>query len=203
MWVAPPLCSAAGTVVIGDQFPEILAAAQGGEPEAIETIYRDVAPLVLGYLRANGAKDAEDTSSEVFVSMIRGLGHFSGDEQQFRSWLLTIAYRRMIDDFRRRGRRREDPIPTDEMGKRVILLGDGESEAMSRLRSQGVLEALDELTEDQRAALMLRVLADLPVKEVAEVMGKPETAVKALLRRALASLERRLAAREGVEEARE
>jgi RNA polymerase sigma-70 factor (ECF subfamily) len=185
--------------VIGNAFPDILAAAQRGEADAVEAIYRDVAPLVLGYLRANGARDPEDTASEVFVSMMRRLGHFRGDEHQFRSWLLTIAYRRMVDDLRRRGRRREDPVPTDEMGHRMILLVDGESEAMARLRSRGVLEAIDELTEDQRAALMLRVLADLPVKEVAQVMGKPETAVKALLRRALAALERRLEAREGVE----
>ncbi|WP_334143381.1 RNA polymerase sigma factor [Rhabdothermincola sp.] len=180
--------------MIGDSFPEVLAAAQRGEPSAIEAIYRDVAPLVLGYLRANGARDPEDTSSEVFVSMMRRLPHFTGDEQRFRSWLLTIAYRRMVDDFRRRGRRREDPVPTDEMGERVILLTDGESEALARLRSQGVLEALDQLTDDQRAALVLRVLADLSVREVAEVMGKPETAVKALLRRGFASLARHLAA---------
>ncbi len=38
--------------------------------------------------------------------------------------------------------------------------------------------------------LMLRVLADLPISTIAEVMGKPETAVKALLRRAFASIER-------------
>lgn len=188
--------------MIGGPFPEVLAAAQRGEPRAIETIYRDVAPLVLGYLRANGARDPEDTASEVFVSMMRRLSSFAGDEQQFRSWLLTIAHRRMIDDFRHRGRRREDPVPVDEMGDRVILLTDGESQALARLRSRGVLEALDQLTEDQRAALMLRVLADLPVKQVAEVMGKPETAVKALLRRGFASLTRHLATGgEGVGEA--
>lgn len=176
--------------MIGESFPDVLAAAQAGDPGAIETIYRDVAPLVLGYLRSNGAKDAEDTSSEVFLSLVTRLPTFTGDEHQFRSWLLTIAYRRMVDDLRRRGRRREDPVPTDELGQRMIILSDGESEAMARLRSQGVLEALDNLTDDQRAALMLRVLADLPVKEVAEIMDKPETAVKALLRRAFAALER-------------
>jgi RNA polymerase sigma factor (sigma-70 family) len=176
--------------MIGPGFTEVLAGAQTGEAASIEAIYRDVAPLVLGYLRSNGARDPEDTASEVFVSMITRLSSFQGDEQHFRSWLLTIAYRRMVDDLRRRGRRHEDPVPVDELGQQVIMLTDGESEAMARLRSRGVLEAIDRLTEDQRAALMLRVLADLPIREVADVMGKPETAVKALLRRALASLER-------------
>jgi DNA-directed RNA polymerase specialized sigma24 family protein len=43
---------------------------------------------------------------------------------------------------------------------------------------------------------MLRVLADLPVADIAEIMGKPQTAVKALLRRAFAALERQLSQQE-------
>jgi RNA polymerase sigma factor (sigma-70 family) len=178
--------------VIGEPFPEVLAAAQAGDHEAIERIYRDVAPLVIGYLRSNRARDPEDTASEVFVSMLGQLGSFTGDEHRFRSWLLTITYRRMIDQVRRSGRRPEDPTPTDDLGRRVLDLTDSESEAMSRLRVRGVLDAIDGLTDDQRAALMLRVLADLPVKEIARIMGKPETAVKALLRRGGASVARAL-----------
>lgn len=177
-------------MTIGDDFPEVLAAAQVGDHAALERIYRDTAPLILGYLRSNGAREPEDVTSDVFVSMVSNLRSFSGDERQFRSWLLTIAHRRMVDSLRRDGRRREEPVPVDELGNRTILLTDGESEAMSRLRSLGVIDAIDQLTEDQRAVLMLRVLADLQVKEIARIVGKPETAVKALLRRAIASLER-------------
>lgn len=183
--------------VIGEPFPEVLAAAQAGDHAAIERIYRDVAPLVLGYLRANRAIDPEDVASDVFVSMMGRLGSFAGDEQQFRSWLLTITYRRMVDQLRRSGRRPEDLTPTDELGRRIVDLTDGESEAMSRLRISGVLDAIDGLTDDQRAALMLRVLADLPVKDIARTMGKPETAVKALLRRGGAAVARALDRDEG------
>lgn len=177
-------------VTIGSTFDETLAAAQTGERDAVETIYRDVAPLVIGYLRANGARDPEDTASDVFVSMVTRLDSFKGDEPHFRSWLLTITHRRLVDDFRRRGRRPEELVPPEDIGERLTLMGDGESEAMARLRSRGVLDAVDQLTDDQRSALMLRVLADLPVAQIADIMGKPETAVKALLRRAIASLER-------------
>ncbi len=178
--------------MIGDDFPEVIADARAGDHGAIERIYRDVAPLVIGYLRSNGAREPEDAASDVFVSMLGRLATFTGDERQFRSWLLTITYRRMVDQLRRSGRRPEDPVPVDEMGERAFDLTDGESEAMSRLRVQGLLDAIDGLTDDQRAALMLRVLADLPVRDVADIMGKPESAVKALLRRASATLARRL-----------
>ena len=177
-------------MTIGPPFADTLAAAQAGDRDALGVIYRDVAPLVIGYLRANGAPDAEDTASDVFVSMVSSFGTFNGNETRFRSWLLTITHRRLVDDFRRRGRRPEDPVPADELLRQSHVFGDGESEALARLRSRGVLEALDQLTTDQRSVLMLRVLADLPVAEISEITGKPQTAVKALLRRALASLER-------------
>ena len=124
--------------------------------------------------------------------MVSKFGRFTGDEVHFRSWLLTITHRRLVDDFRRRTRRLEDPVPAERLGERNQILGDNESEAMARLRSRGILDCLEQLTKDQRSALMLRVLADLPISAIAEITGKPETAVKALLRRAFASLERLL-----------
>jgi RNA polymerase sigma factor (sigma-70 family) len=185
--------------VIGKEFPDVLVAAQTGDPAGIEEIYRDVAPLVLGYLKSNGARDPEDTASEVFLSVVTRLDSFRGDEHQFRSWLLTITYRRLVDDLRRRGRRPEDPAPDEELGRHLGSITDGEAEAIARLRSRGVLEALEALTSDQRAALTLRVLADLPIRQISEIMGKPETAVKALVRRGFAGMGRLLARQEADE----
>jgi RNA polymerase sigma-70 factor (ECF subfamily) len=178
--------------VIGEDFPRILEDAAGGDHRSIEVIYRDTAPVVMGYLRASGAISPEDLTGDVFVNALRGLARFEGTEHQFRSWLLTIAHRRLVDDWRRRGRRIEDPVPTEDLTDLTIDLADGESEALSRLRARGVLDALVELTEDQRAVLFLRVIGDMPVLEVARILGKPETAVKALQRRAVARLRRLL-----------
>jgi RNA polymerase sigma-70 factor (ECF subfamily) len=64
---------------------------------------------------------------------------------------------------------------------------------MDRLRTSGLLAAIEELTPDQRAVLYLRAVADLSVPDIARALDKPESAVKALLRRASASMSRRLA----------
>jgi RNA polymerase sigma-70 factor (ECF subfamily) len=179
--------------VIGPTFAETLAAAQHGEHDAIETIYRDVAPLVIGYLRSQGAYEAEDIASDVFVSMLRALPSFSGDEQHFRSWLLTIAHRRYADAIRSSMRRREESTPLEQLAEQTLGPTDLESDALARLRVAGVLDALDQLTPDQRSVLLLRVLADLSVAEIARIVDKPETAVKALLRRGSSSLNRLVA----------
>jgi RNA polymerase sigma-70 factor (ECF subfamily) len=172
-------------------FAVVLEAARAGGQEAFTAIYSGNAPLVLGYLRANGARDPEDLTQEVFVAVVRSLGAFVGDERAFRSWILTIAHRRLVDDYRRRGRR---PVAAlDEIDLRDWSpMASPEDESLTRLQAGGVLSAIDQLTTDQRSVVMLRLLSDLTVPEIAEVVGKPESAVKALLRRGQAALLRRL-----------
>lgn len=180
---------------LGDDFDDVLAAAVAGDQRAVERLYRDTVGIVRGYLLANRARDVDDLTNDVYLSMITSLHRFVGDERRFRSWLLTIAHRRLVDSFRRSTRHPESPLEPDGTGEATVLTVDltsTEAEAMSRLRVAGIVEAIDGLTADQRAVLLLRSLADLPVRDIADVVGKPESAVKALLRRGVAQLERRL-----------
>lgn len=182
--------------MIGESFPEVLRNAQAGDPRAVGRLYEDAAPRVLGYLRTQGITDREDVAAEVFVSVVRNLGTFSGDEDAFRGWVFTIAQRRLVDERRRRGRRAEDPVDLETLGDALAVSEGGvESEALERLRTSGLLEAMSSLTPDQRDVLYLRAVADLSVPDIARALGKPETAVKALMRRASAALRRRLAER--------
>jgi len=182
-------------VTIGPTFADVLARAKAGDPDAFEVIYRDVSPLVLGYLRGHTLADPEDTCGEVFVSAIRRIGTFEGDERQFRSWLLTIAHRRMVDATRRTARQAEDPYTNEMLAARADEASSAEGAALERLDALGIVDAIGELTELQRSAVLLRVLADLPVREIALIMNRPESAVKALLRRGTMTLSRRLRAR--------
>lgn len=164
--------------------------------DAITRLYRSLAPVVIGYLRSSGSPSPEDLASDVFVAVIDRIDSFSGSPEQFRSWVLTIAHHRRVDELRRQRRRPEDVgLPTEVTEVRTEM-GDVESTAMSQLRARGVIDAMSLLTVDQQSVLMLRVLADLPLVDICRITGKPETAVKALLRRAVASLGRNLAAAE-------
>lgn len=179
----------------GADFEAVLHAAQQGDERALEVIYRELAPLVLGYLRGRGATHAEDVTSETFVAVVRNLHRFQGDEDRLRSWVLTIAHRRLIDERRRAGRRpevAEDPASlADQSG---ATAGDALSHALDRIAEDDALALLEHLTEDQRAVVLLRIVSDLPVKEVARILGKRQGAVKTLQRRALARLARVLEA---------
>lgn len=179
---------------IGDEeFPEVLGRAQRGDRVALERLYRTLAPLVLGYLRTNRVPDAEDVASEVFIAMVRNLAGFSGNERNLRSWVLTITHRRLVDAHRRKGRRPEDPVKPDDHALAEVTDGtDTEETALSTLDASGALAALADLTDDQRAVVTLRIVHDVPIKDVAAILDKPVTAVKALQHRALATMARRL-----------
>lgn len=180
-------------MTIGDTFDEVLEGAQAGHDEALETLYRDLAPLVVGYLRGRGAVDPEDLASETFVAVVRNIGRFRGTETKFRSWVLTIAHRRLVDERRHLSRQREDaaePGDLERSADDALVVGDVADDALARMGTEDVRELLVELTEDQRAVILLRVVADLPVKETARVLRKRPGAVKTLQRRALARLQR-------------
>ena len=174
----------------GPAFDDVLTAAQAGAGWAFEVLYRDLSPVVTGYLRLHGAVEPDDLASETFIGVFTGLAGFQGDEEALRSWVFTIAHRRLIDDWRKRSRR---PQVTDDDGDLTALPGgDAEDDALMRVGTEDVHRMCAGLPDDQRSVLLLRVLADLTVEQVADVMGRSVGSVKALQRRGLRTLRDRL-----------
>lgn len=171
---------------------DIVAAARDRAPGGFEALYETYSPIVYGYVRGLGVPDPDDTVSEVFISVVRGLATFRGDEPDFRRWLFTIAHRRAVDAHRARGRRPEQPVdPTrlpDGVGPARVV--DAADDLAARLSPGPATRALARLTPDQREVILLRIVADLSVADTAEVLGKQPGAIKTLQRRALASLRR-------------
>jgi RNA polymerase sigma-70 factor (ECF subfamily) len=172
---------------ISGVFEDVLAAARAGAPWAFEVLYRDLAPAVTAYLRLHGAAEPDDLASETFIGVLTGLSGFSGDEGALRAWVFTIAHRRLVDDWRRRSRRPQlADDPGDALESRVG--GDVETDALASLGTEMVLERCNALPADQRTVLLLRILGDLTVEQVAGVMGRTVPSVKALQRRGLTTL---------------
>jgi RNA polymerase sigma factor (sigma-70 family) len=183
-------------VPFGETFPSVLAAARKGAAWAWASIYRDLAPQVLGYLRASGASDPDDLTGEVFLGIVRDISRFEGDEAKFRSWVFVIAHHRLLDERRRRMRHPETPVPIDPSSDHRSG-GNVEHEAMGNLGTEEVQRIIERCVPDQREVLLLRVVAGLSLAEVAEVLGKTLGAVKALQHRGVAAIAREMS-RQGV-----
>lgn len=185
-------------MVMGEAFDAVLFAATAGDPEATRHLYDDLAPVVLGYLRGQGARDAEDLVNETFLDVFRGLDRFSGDEGGFRSWVFTIAHRRLVDARRRQGRRPslrplDDHDAVDASSPHDAVVAGELSPDL-----QGWLESLPAL---QRHVLLLREVGGLDVEEVAAVLGRSRGAVRSAHHRALSRLRERARRRNEVRRA--
>jgi RNA polymerase sigma-70 factor, ECF subfamily len=181
------------TVILGDEFGRVLAAAQVGEQWAVGRLYRALQPGVLRYLAARQPTDAEDIASQVWLEVARGLARFDGGEEEFRALVFTIARRRLSDARRARRRRRSDPVPvqmlaetasrTDDPADAVAAQVDG-SEAIQRIAAL--------LPAGQAEIVLLRVVGELSVEEVAAIVGKRPATVRVVQHRALRRLAKEL-----------
>lgn len=159
--------------------------ARGGDREALGDLWRSHQHLLLRYFRGRGAAAPEDLASQVWLDVARSLHRFDGDDVDFRRWLFTIARRRHIDDLRRTTRRPESADTDagtdleDHSAAAAFELGDDIDRALALVR---------ELPADMAEAVLLRVVADLDVARVAEIMGRREGHVRVLVHRGLTKL---------------
>lgn len=167
-------------------FGELVAAAQLGEAWALRAVYDELAPKVQGYLRARGAREPEDLTSEVFLTVFARLPALTGGAVGLRTFTFSVAHARLVDDLRR-GSRRPDEAPYDDRCDHRTV-PSAEDEAERRESAVRVQQMLLILPADQQAVLALRVVADLSLEETAHAIGRSVGAVKQLQRRGLLAL---------------
>ncbi len=166
----------------------MLDAAGQEAPWAFRHLFELVADQLLAYARSQGAWDPDGIVNETLVGAFRSIGDFRGDEAAYRAWVFSIARCRLVDERRARARR---PVLVEETAHEV-LGGDVEDDVWAQLGTGRVEQVLASLSDEQRDVLLLRVVADLTLEEIASVVGKTTGAVKALQHRAIATLRRRL-----------
>lgn len=161
------------------------AAAQG-HPWGLRAVYQELAPRVHGYLRARGASEPEDLTSEVFLTVFSRLATVTGGAAGLRTLVFSVAHARLVDDLRRRSRRGASVPYEDWHDDRSTA--SSEDEAVDRIGTTEVRALLGRLPADQRDVLLLRVVGDLSVEQTAQAVGRSPGAVKQLQRRGLTAL---------------
>jgi RNA polymerase sigma factor (sigma-70 family) len=174
-------------------FVLVLESARHGDGAAFEALWRWLAPSVTAYFRHHGARDADDLASETFLRVFRDLGRFEGGERAFRSWVFVIAHHRWIDDRRRSARR---PVESFDgvSSERIVDDASAERLALDAIDADRLRAWIGELVPDQREVLLLRLFGDLTIEQIADATARSIGSVKALQRRGLANLARRVEA---------
>ena len=170
----------------GQLFDDALVAAQRGETAGLSVLYREFQPPLLRYLRAREPQLADDLASETWVAVAQRITTFDGDRSAFAAWLFTIARRRMVDFRRTSSRRRTQPVA--EISERTGGVPTEQIALDNLTAHEAVCIIVRVLNKDQAEVIMLRVLGDLSIAQVAQVMGRDEVWVGVNHHRALKRL---------------
>lgn len=141
---------------------------------------------------------AEDVVQEAFVRVVQNAADFK-HEARFTTWVYTITRNLCIDQLRKGALRKHASLDHSKGGEDSDgpTLGDQtadtrasvEREAGGTELKERIVRAVDTLPDDQREVFLMREVANLPFKEIAEITGVPENTVKSRMRYALERLQ--------------
>ncbi len=190
--------------VRGDASDEVLMVRyQRGDREAfallVKRYSKQVYNFVLRQLKAPAL--AEDVTQDVFMRLVQNAAEFK-HEARFSTWLYAIARNLCIDQLRRLQHRRHPSLDQPLGPSDGRTLGDAvasehhsasaERSAASSEMQASILRAVEGLPDEQREVFLLREIADLPFKDIAEITGVSENTVKSRMRYALDRLKQAL-----------
>jgi RNA polymerase sigma factor (sigma-70 family) len=179
--------------VVGQSDEELVAGVRGGEAAAFEEIYDRYARGIVAFCaHMLGSREAaEDALQLTFVSAYRALRN-GENSIALRPWLYTIARNRCLSELRAR----RDAIGVDELVTDQPVFECLTDQVQRREDLRELLDDMQRLPADQRAALVLFELGDHPQKDIASVLGVRTEKVKALVFQAREALVRGRQARQ-------
>jgi RNA polymerase sigma-70 factor, ECF subfamily len=172
---------------------ELLAAHVAGDPAAFEEIVRRHRDRLWAVaLRTTGdPEEASDALQDALISAYRRADQFRGDSA-VTTWLHRIVVNASLDRLRRRAVRAAQPLPDDNDALPGAVVADPVDHMDRREIQLVVTQALAELPEDQRAAVLLVDVEGWSVEDAARMLGCPEGTVKSRCFRGRAKLAKRL-----------
>jgi len=172
----------------------LMAKIANGDERAFEQLVAKHQQAVIGTIgkMTNHSPETEDIAQQVFLRLWKPASRYK-PKAKFTTYLFTITRNLVFNDTRKKTRRRELSIDTDEQNWHDSIADPSSSSrpdqslAEDELRLQ-VDKAVADLPETQRLAVILRRYEQMSYDEIAEVLDTSVSAVKSQLFRARKSL---------------
>jgi RNA polymerase sigma-70 factor, ECF subfamily len=170
---------------------DLAELAVGGQPAAVDTLLRQIRPMVLRYCRARLGRisghyqAADDVAQEVCIALLSALPRYRDMGRPFASFVFGIASHKVADAMRSSARL---AIPIEDLPDEPDDRPGPEESAVACLEAERVRGLLARLPAAQRELLQLRVLAGLTAQETGNELGMTAGAVRVAQHRALTRL---------------
>ena len=177
--------------------------AAKGQPAAVESLLRQIRPMVVRYCRARLShisghyQAADDVAQEVCIAVLTALPRYREMGRPFASFVFGIASHKVADAMRSAARL---AIPTSDLPDGPDLRPGPEEIAVAYLEAEHARALLARLPANQRELLVLRLLSGLSAEETGHALGMSAGAVRVAQHRALARLRAIAMAESAVEE---
>ncbi len=165
--------------------------AVGGQPAAIDTLLRQIRPMVVRYCRARLSRisghyhAADDVAQEVCIAVLSALPRYQDMGRPFASFVFGIASHKVADAMRSAARL---AIPTEDLPDGPDDRPGPEETAVAYFEAERARALLARLPVNQRELLVLRLLTGLSAEETGHALGMSAGAVRVAQHRALARL---------------
>ncbi|HTZ93327.1 MAG TPA: RNA polymerase sigma factor ShbA [Streptosporangiaceae bacterium] len=174
-----------------------------GQPAAIDTLLRQIRPMIVRYCRARlrhisgHYQAADDVAQEVCIAVLTALPRYQDMGRPFASFVFGIASHKVADAMRSAARL---AIPTPDLPDGPDNRPGPEETAVAYLEAERARALLARLPANQRELLVLRLLSGLSAEETGDALGMTAGAVRVAQHRALARLRAIALAESAVEE---
>jgi RNA polymerase sigma-70 factor (ECF subfamily) len=175
----------------------LMRLVAGGDTSAFEKVIERHQALVAGTAaRMLGSNsDVEDIAQQVFIRVWKSARRYV-PRAKFTTWLLKITRNLVFNELRRAKRRAQVPLQPDPGAEEIPLKDETnpapDASLLEDELQRAIEEAIMQLPESQRIALVLRRYEQLSYEEIAEVLDLSVPAVKSVLFRARTELRSRL-----------
>lgn len=184
-------------IEINQYHVDLMMKVKGGDIKAFEELVEAHQNSVIGTVAKmlGNPAEAEDIAQQVFVRVWKSAGKYE-PTAKFTTWLFTITRNLVFNEVRRRKRKpsvsmeeREEDFHQIEADTNTIAPDDS---ALQAELEKAIDQAIEDLPEKQRLAVVLRCYEEMPYEEIAQVLEITVPAVKSLLFRARSQLKESL-----------
>jgi RNA polymerase sigma-70 factor (ECF subfamily) len=164
----------------------LVQRAQQHDEEAFAELYEKYFDKIYRYisLKIGNRVESEDMTQQVFIKALHSISSFKWRGLPFSAWLFRIAHNQVVDYLRKKTRQ-----PILSLNESITASDDNPHKITEqKMNIEQLMLATKNLTSAQQEVIALRFASDLPISQVAKIMGKSEGAIKALQHSAIVAL---------------